>query len=80
MYEKVHLTAEVRFYDAYVVCGVRVASLINSGVKYAINKCSFKCLSILCDNTAVHELLCHGKRTVPTWAECFNDGLTTAVR
>ena len=60
--------AEVRFDGAYGVCGVRVASVINSGIKYAINKCSSKCFSIFYDNTTVHDLLSHGIRIVPTWA------------
>ena len=32
--------AEVRFDGAFGVCGVRVASVIDSGISYAINKCS----------------------------------------
>ena len=39
--------AKVRFYGAYGVCCVRVASVINSGMKFAINKCSSKCFSII---------------------------------
>ena len=57
--------AELRFDGAYGVCGVRVASVINSGIKYAINKSSSKCFSILYDNTAVYDLLCHGIKIVP---------------
>ena len=59
--------AEVRFYGAYGVCGVRVASAINSAIKDAINKFSSKCFSLFYDITTVHELLCHGIRNVPTW-------------
>ena len=44
--KNIHFTTEVRFYVAYGVCGVRVASHINSGIKYAINKCSSKCFSV----------------------------------
>ena len=53
--------AEVRFDGAYGVCGVRVACVISSGIKYAINKCSSKCFSIFYDNSTVHDLLYHGK-------------------
>ena len=56
---------DVRFDGAYGVCGVCVASVINSGIKYAINKCSSKCFSIFYDNTTEHNLLCHGIRNVP---------------
>ena len=72
--------AVVRFGGAYGVCGVRVASVINSGVKYAINKCSSKCYSIFYDNTTAHDSLFHGIRVVLTWAWCFNGGLTTKLR
>ena len=65
--KNVQVMAEVRFDGAYGVCGVRVASVINTGIKNAINKCSFKCSSIFYDNTTVHELLRHGIRIVPTW-------------
>ena len=71
---------EVRFYGTYGVCGVRVASVIISCIKCAINKYSSKCFSIFYDNTAVNDLLCHGIRILPTWAKCFNGGLTTTVR
>ena len=57
--------AEVRFYGAYGVCGVCVAIVINSCIKYALNKCSSKCFSIFYDHTAVYDLLCYGTRTVP---------------
>ena len=49
--------AELRFDGAYGVCGVRVASVIKSGIKYAKNKCSSKCSSIFYTNTTVHDLL-----------------------
>ena len=65
--KNVHFTAEVRFYGAYGVCGVRVASVISSGIKYSINKRSSKCFSIFYDDTTVYELLCHGIRVVPSW-------------
>ena len=65
--KKVHLKAGVRIYGTYGVCGVRVASAINSGIKYFINKCSSKCISIFYDNTTAHDLLSHGIRIVPTW-------------
>ena len=68
MYKNIHFTAEVRFYGAYSVCGVRVASVINSGMMYATNECRSKCFSIIYDNTTVHDLLCHGIRIVNTWA------------
>ena len=71
--------AEARFDGAYGVCGVRVASIISSGIKFAINKCSSKCFSVIYDYTTSHDLLCHGIGVVPTWAWCFNGGLTTAV-
>ena len=60
--------AEVRFDGAYGVCGVCVASVINSGIKYAINKFSSKCFSVFYDNTAVNDLLCQGIRIVQTRA------------
>ena len=60
--------AEVRFDGAYGLCGVRVAKVTNSGIKYARNKCSSRCYLIIYDYTAVHDLLCHGIRVVPRWA------------
>ena len=68
VFKNFHFTTEVRFYGAYGLCGVCIASVINSGIKYAINKCSSKFFSIIYDYTTVHDLLCHGIRVVPTWA------------
>ena len=67
MYEYVQIMAEVRFGGAYGLCGVRVASVMNSGIKFAINKCGFKCFSIMKHNTTEHDLPCHGIKNVPTW-------------
>ena len=44
MYKNVHSTAEVLFFGAYGECGVCLASIISSGIKSAINKCSSKCI------------------------------------
>ena len=79
MYKNIKIMTEVRFDSAYGVYGVRVAGYL-CGIKYFINKCSSRCVSIFYDNTTLHDLLCHGIRTVPTWAQCFNDGLTTTAR
>ena len=55
MYKNLHIMVEVRFDGAYGLCGVRVASVINSGIKCAINKCSSKCFSYFYYNTTVHD-------------------------
>ena len=70
----------MHFYGAYSACGVRVASVINSGITGAINKCSSKCFSVFYDNIAVRDLLCYELRILPTWGLCFNGGMAIAVR
>ena len=60
--------AQVRFYGACGVYGGCVASVINSGIHDAINKCSSKCFSIFYDCTTLNELLCDGIRVFQTRA------------
>ena len=47
--------AEVRFYGAYGVCGVCVASALNMCIKSATNKFSSNCFSYFYDNTTVDD-------------------------
>ena len=43
------------FNGAYDVCGGCLASIINSGIHDAINKCSSNCFSIFYDYTKAHD-------------------------
>ena len=50
------------------------------GMRDATNISSSKCFSIFYDYTQIHDLLCDGIMIVLTRAQCFDGGLTTAVR
>ena len=64
--KNVHFTAEVRFYGACGVCGVRAACVVNSGIQEGINKFSSKLFSIFYDNIAVLDLL----SVIPLYFPC----------